>query len=202
MARDNTTAAEGKTADHAEQQGTVCFATMHASEHAKIDARREEKGRRQIQPKFDATGGEDPVYDTIGLALSGGGIRSAAFSLGALQALESAGALDQVDYLSTVSGGGYTGVCWSGFSAHEDKEGLPFPSELKADEPAPLRHIRDHSNYLIPRGLWDVLISSAIYLRGIAANVLLILPWLLLAAAITIALYPTRQDLAKVSEAT
>ena len=47
--------------------------------------------------------------DVIGLALSGGGVRSASFCLGALQALNRAGALHKIDYLSTVSGGGYIG---------------------------------------------------------------------------------------------
>jgi hypothetical protein len=112
-----------------------------------------------------------------------------------LQALEGAGALKQVDYLSSVSGGGYIGACWSGFCAHEEREGLPFPSVLKAKEPPALRHIRDHSNYLIPRGFRDVLISMVIYLRGVAANVVLVLPWLLVAAAITIFLNPTRGSL-------
>jgi hypothetical protein len=41
-----------------------------------------------------------------GLALSGGGIRSASFCLGALQALDKACVLKKIDYLSTVSGGG------------------------------------------------------------------------------------------------
>ncbi|MBA3884696.1 MAG: NUDIX domain-containing protein [Acidobacteria bacterium] len=44
------------------------------------------------------------------LCLSGGGIRSAAFSLGVLQALARAGVLQRVHYLSTVSGGGYIGA--------------------------------------------------------------------------------------------
>src|SRR5882757_1075095 len=44
-----------------------------------------------------------------GLALSGGGIRSATFSLGVLQALAAARKLASFDYLSTVSGGGYIG---------------------------------------------------------------------------------------------
>lgn len=50
-----------------------------------------------------------------GLALSGGGIRSATFSLGVLQALAQAPindkyrSLARFDYLSTVSGGGYVG---------------------------------------------------------------------------------------------
>jgi len=46
----------------------------------------------------------------IGLALSGGGVRSAAFCLGALQALDEEKVLGRVDYLSTVSGGGYIGT--------------------------------------------------------------------------------------------
>ena len=48
--------------------------------------------------------------DTLGLALSGGGIRSAAFCLGVIQALARAGWLRRVDFLSTVSGGGYIGA--------------------------------------------------------------------------------------------
>ena len=51
----------------------------------------------------------------IGLALSGGGIRSAAFNLGILQALANKGALEKIDYLSTVSGGGYIGSALTWF---------------------------------------------------------------------------------------
>ena len=45
----------------------------------------------------------------FGLALSGGGIRSATFALGVLQAMAGRDLLKHVDYLSTVSGGGYIG---------------------------------------------------------------------------------------------
>jgi Patatin-like phospholipase len=45
----------------------------------------------------------------IGLSFSGGGIRSATFNLGVLQALREQRLLPFVDYLSTVSGGGYVG---------------------------------------------------------------------------------------------
>src|SRR5215218_1365943 len=41
------------------------------------------------------------------LCLSGGGIRSASFAVGVLQALARLGVLTQFDYLSTVSGGGF-----------------------------------------------------------------------------------------------
>ncbi|MBS0260802.1 MAG: hypothetical protein JSS02_02500, partial [Planctomycetes bacterium] len=47
--------------------------------------------------------------DRVGLALSGGGIRSATFNLGLLQSLAQLQVLPLVDYLSTVSGGGYIG---------------------------------------------------------------------------------------------
>jgi len=47
--------------------------------------------------------------ERLGLAFSGGGIRSATFNLGVLQALARHGLLMRVDYLSTVSGGGYIG---------------------------------------------------------------------------------------------
>lgn len=47
--------------------------------------------------------------DYFGLALSGGGVRSATFNLGLLQALSKLKLLEHVHYLSTVSGGGYIG---------------------------------------------------------------------------------------------
>lgn len=54
------------------------------------------------------------IKNLTGLALSGGGIRSASFSLGVLQAMAYKGWLKKVDYLSTVSGGGYIGssISW------------------------------------------------------------------------------------------
>lgn len=54
-----------------------------------------------------------PQENLVGLALSGGGIRSATFCLGFLQALEKSRLLPMFDYLSTVSGGGFVGGCWS-----------------------------------------------------------------------------------------
>lgn len=46
--------------------------------------------------------------DVVGLAVSGGGLRSATYNLGFLQALTRFGLLRHVDYLVSVSGGGYT----------------------------------------------------------------------------------------------
>ncbi len=45
----------------------------------------------------------------VGIGFSGGGIRSAAINLGIAQALHQCGAFAHLDYMSTVSGGGYLG---------------------------------------------------------------------------------------------
>lgn len=50
-----------------------------------------------------------------GLALSGGGIRAATFSLGVLQVLAAQGLLKRFHYMSTVSGSGYIGSSLSWF---------------------------------------------------------------------------------------
>jgi len=63
-------------------------------------------------------GGVQETPSAVGLAISGGGIRSATFTLGFLQALAAAQyahnnrkiTLRDVDLLSTVSGGGYIGA--------------------------------------------------------------------------------------------
>jgi hypothetical protein len=97
-------------------------------------------------------------FDRIGLAFSGGGIRSATFNLGVLKALHELGLLKHVDYLSTVSGGGYIGAWWSAWRARWGKE---FP-EASPDgpnnnqgeinrEPEEVRHLREFSNFLSPR---------------------------------------------------
>jgi hypothetical protein len=132
--------------------------------------------------------------NVVGLALSGGGIRSASFCLGALQALDKANVIKRIDYLSTVSGGGYIGSSLSAAMTHSRGE-FPFRSTLTQDEPYPVQHLRNHSNYLFPRGSINIFYNVAIYLRGLLANGLLILPWLLFAAAITIFAKPTSDSL-------
>ena len=114
-----------------------------------------------------------------GLALSGGGIRSATFNLGLLQALADQGVLAQVDYLSTVSGGGYIGasltsLCASGAGVAPDT--FPFRTEGGEERPE-VSHLRMHGGYLAPRrGLLRIdtwrMISS--YLSGLALILLTI----------------------------
>lgn len=63
----------------------------------------------------------------VGLALSGGGIRSATTNLGVLQALSRMKILPMVDYLSTVSGGGYIGAALSSLLSWNDQPAAAPP---------------------------------------------------------------------------
>src|SRR5262245_43767722 len=85
---------------------TLDFNEVLKAEHRSINHRRSRLGHAPVRGTSDI---EHPVFDTVGLALSGGGIRSAAISLGVLQALNRHGLLSRIDYLSTVSGGGFIG---------------------------------------------------------------------------------------------
>jgi hypothetical protein len=73
------------------------------------------------QPGGEAATDQAGRAQLLGLAFSGGGIRSATFNLGVLQALAEMKLLPKIDYLSTVSGGGYIG---SWFAAWVRRSGL------------------------------------------------------------------------------
>src|SRR5690606_14487030 len=106
--------------------------------------------------------GADPAaVEAWGLALSGGGIRSATFGLGVLQALSRLGLLRCFHYQSTVSGGGYIGAFLQalirrhGFAQAfatlaAGMRGAPTPGD-EGPGPRPIRHLREYSNYLAPR---------------------------------------------------
>ncbi|MFT3849005.1 MAG: patatin-like phospholipase family protein [Propionivibrio sp.] len=144
---------------------------------------------------------EDAAIGFIGLAFSGGGIRSATFNLGILQALAKQNMLPQFDYLSTVSGGGYIG---SWFSALRHRLGnldrvrtaLTTRQETGEEEP-PLRFLRRYSNYLTPKtGLsGDTLAAIATYLRNFGLN---LIPLVALGAAFIFAMYLLAQGTAGV----
>src|SRR5262245_48379203 len=157
---------------------TYNFDNLLRSETQSINSRRDAFGFEQVSAVSNGRKGVAKVLDTVGLSLSGGGVRSAAFCMGALQAIEISGALKRIDYLSTVSGGGYIGSSLTAaLNAHEtsgkDKDRPPiFASPMSGAETPGVQHIRDYSNYLVPHGKFDVLQSAGIYFRGLAANFL------------------------------
>jgi len=88
--------------------------------------------------------GEHP-HNLIGLAFSGGGIRSATFNLGVLQGLQEFDLLRWVDYLSTVSGGGFIGS-WLVANVKNTSQWLGRLTNW--DES--IAHLRKYSRYLAP----------------------------------------------------
>ena len=88
--------------------------------------------------------------DTLGVALSGGGIRSATFALGILETLRRRGILPRVDYLSTVSGGGYVGA-WLTGNCHRHENWLAADDATGHLWLKSIAHLRRYSNYLSPQ---------------------------------------------------
>src|SRR5262245_7954601 len=101
------------------------FEQVLAAERAEIG----ESRARRYESENGQVNNDPETY--VGLALSGGGIRSATFSLGVLQAMHDLGALRTVDYLSTVSGGGFCGSWWSAWLQRQTPPppGQPVRSE-------------------------------------------------------------------------
>ncbi len=130
-----------------------------------------------------------------GLSLSGGGIRSAAVCLGALQALKRRDAIDSLDYLSTVSGGGYIGAAMTA-ATNANPGQFPFGEDV-SDNPV-VGHLRNYSNYLLPRGrssLRNFGEVAAILIRGPLLNALMVLAFLLWCADATLYVYPSAEAL-------
>jgi hypothetical protein len=118
------------------------------------------------------------------LCLSGGGIRSASFALGVLQALARVQLLGHFDYLSTVSGGGYIGSWLSAWrlAAQNDQRVFAALNERQdgINEAPEIRGIRADSNYLTPTlGLLsaDTWTLVALYIRNLLLNWLMFLPF-------------------------
>src|SRR5258708_28247998 len=131
-------------------------------------------------------------HQHFGIGLSGGGIRSATLNLGILQGLAERGLLPYVDYLSTVSGGGYIGtwlhsvILRYGKGQPADAAKLlspkehPVPGEAAED---PISFLRKYSSYLAPEmGLLsaDFWVILVIWFRNMMLNQLILFSFLAL----------------------
>ncbi len=85
------------------------------------------------------------LRDLFGIALSGGGIRSATFGLGVLQGLQELDMLNYADLLSTVSGGGFIGSWLVG----NVKRSRHWLSKRNTWDDS-IKHLRKYANYLVP----------------------------------------------------
>lgn len=146
-----------------------------------------------LHPDPDARPGADPNLRAhraglVGLALSGGGVRSATFGLGVLQALAAQRLLGRLDYLSTVSGGGFIGG-WLSKCIHEQGGDVRKVEDMLAPggdhtgggEAPAIRFLRQYCNYLAPHGgmfsadTWTLIGS---YVRNTGLNLTMLVAWL------------------------
>ncbi|MCW2795839.1 hypothetical protein [Nocardioides sp.] len=112
----------------------------------------------------------------FGLAFSGGGIRAASISLGALQALERDGSMGwgAADHVTSVSGGSYMTGAWSLARTVPGPAtpGVPAPWAWLGSQPGPEeRHLRANLGYLLsntPRGTGQDPMSQTPEAGGIA----------------------------------
>ncbi len=104
---------------------------------------KEQEHLRLRRQKLGIEHGTEQSPNWFGIALSGGGIRSATINLGFLKTLNKYGILQKADYLSTVSGGGYTHSYVQGTAKETgDFSKLFTPEHIEA--------MRKHGEYMVP----------------------------------------------------
>lgn len=163
---------------------------------------------RNGKAKPGSSGARNTKQPGVGLALSGGGIRSATFCLGVLQEMARTSVkigrsgktslLRQVDYLSTVSGGGYIGSFLGTLFVRshslaqveaQGKETETAPDTkpvehveacLSDNRSEPLKWLRENGRYLAPNGTGDLLTAGAVHLRN----------WISVAVVVALTLLP------------
>ncbi len=109
----------------------------------------EEKKVLQIRRKklFGDADANKLDENCFGIALSGGGIRSATINLGFLRTFNQYDILKRADYISTVSGGGYTGAYLQATLKNEQNYERLFNKEH-------VEHMRSRGEYLLPGTGW------------------------------------------------
>ncbi len=133
---------------------------------------------KEVHRRREIHGIRTPAHiNAVGVGLSGGGIRSATFCLGAMQVLADRNLLRDVDFLSTVSGGGYTGCFLTTrlgteeptAGAADDKPHAKVAGPYGPD-PDAVRWLRQHAKYLAAADLkqsWSMVTAT---LAGMLLN--------------------------------
>ena len=158
-----------------------------------LSERRKVQGMPTPAAPRDSGESREDAEGLTGLALSGGGVRSAAFCLGFIQGMCSAGRMKAFDFLSTVSGGGYAGAMFStevaqkkgvkvDWRSEEERSNdsdfssrLDIEPESDGSQSERVTHLSMHgkmmTNFLrlFSRHLWGLIVNVAFALSGIVA---------------------------------
>lgn len=122
--------------------------------------------RERRRKLFDDETAEKFDENRFGIALSGGGIRSATINLGILKTLNRFGILKQSDYLSTVSGGGYTGAYVQATLKNKKKY-----DELFQDKD--ISWMRSRGEYLFPGTGWFKVWNQFVFIVSYISSLLM-----------------------------
>ena len=109
----------------------------------------------------------------VGISMSGGGIRSATFNLGALQVLHERGILEKADHVAAVSGGAYIASALAltqhNLESRRDAGSLSAWAHGSDEE----EHLRNNASYLAPTP-WKKLEAFGTWARGFLINFLIL----------------------------
>lgn len=162
-------------------------AELQELEAAAIAKRRQRRGPRvkstydeKVTLKVEQVVSENGEWqdDVSALALSGGGIRSATFSLGILQSMARYHHLRRIDFLSTVSGGGYIGSFLGRFydrlrptteagNLAAIAPATHIEQELTAPDSKSIEWLRMHGNYIAPQAPGSAKLNVAVFIRNL-----------------------------------
>jgi len=131
---------------------------------------------------------EPPEPRKVGICCSGGGIRSAAFSLGALQVLQKEGKLRKASYLAAVSGGSYIAAAISMVAKtgprDSDEELLKRLAPFAPGSPEE-QYLRNRCSYMAPTLADTIYVVLRIVLGLLVNLVFLSLPLIGIALVLT-----------------
>ncbi len=142
---------------------------------------------------------EPPDDGKVGICCSGGGVRSAAYNLGALQSLQRAGILRRADYLAAVSGGSYIAAAFA--MVRMTKNGDDSDPDLVTRDKPPFyrgspeeQYLRNRSSYLAQGGMGKLFLAHRVLL-GLLFNLFFIsLFFVALGMLLTFVLYAPYYD--------
>ncbi|WP_290650618.1 hypothetical protein [Aquisalimonas sp.] len=150
-----------------------------------------QREQARLNARRDAAGVAGRRTGTVGFGLSGGGVRSATFALGFFQGLARYRQIRYIDYLSTVSGGGYFGAFLGRLHTRECLDTVDDVEYVLGGEAGPesqpyqtshsspardrllgyradvLRYLRENAQYLNPNGSGDTVLGGVVLLRNL-----------------------------------